>query len=242
MEEKEKNELSDILIKEEGAKGGGMKNVLLFSAIALLIFFVGILVFKLLDDTSGTQKPAPLPPAPKGEKEVKPLFQPVETKDAQTEANEQLDEIIRKAKEAKAAAMEKKEEAKPELPPVKEEPARPEPPMAKPEPKPLPAPAPAEEEKVMAPAKPVPAASAPIPATKSYYVQVASLSRFNPDKRFLEVIEKHGFHYKVADKTINGKAMKRVYIGPFATKAEAQKALGPIRESIQPGAFIIRDY
>ena len=83
----------------------------------------------------------------------------------------------------------------------------------------------------------------PAPATaKSYYIQVASLSRFSPDKRFLQVIEKHGYGYKVADKTVDGKPLKRVYVGPFKSKAEAQKALPTVRETIQPGAFIIRDY
>jgi DedD protein len=72
-----------------------------------------------------------------------------------------------------------------------------------------------------------------------YYIQVGAFSKY-PDKRFLQKIKNSGFDYKIKEITVNGKNIKRVYIGPFASKKEAQKFLQEVKSKINKDAFIKR--
>jgi mannitol-specific phosphotransferase system IIBC component len=105
MEEQEKNELSDILIKNaDRQKSSNLKNMLLIAAITLLIFFIGILVFKMVSSSdeekiTKQEKNLPLPKEDKKEE----LFEPVAVEAvAEEAAKEDLDEMIKRIKEAKA--------------------------------------------------------------------------------------------------------------------------------------------
>lgn len=77
-------------------------------------------------------------------------------------------------------------------------------------------------------------------ATSNIYIQVGAFLHSNPDKRLLTKIRKLGFTYIIKTFNINGKRIKRVYIGPFANKAEAREALVKVRKSINKQAFITR--
>ncbi len=75
-------------------------------------------------------------------------------------------------------------------------------------------------------------------AKSNIYIQVGAFLHSNPDKRLLAKIKKLGYSYAVKRFNINGKKIKRVYVGPFASRAEAREALVMVRKSINKQAFI----
>ena len=79
--------------------------------------------------------------------------------------------------------------------------------------------------------KPVhkPAPSKPKASSSSYYIQVGSFSK-QPSKRFLSVITKNGFHYKLS----KGKLL----IGPYSSDAAARRDLPRVKDKINKGAFV----
>ena len=62
----DKNELNDILIKNsDKEKANNVKNILLFAAVTLLVFFIGILAFKMISqDEMQKQESSVLPEEP----------------------------------------------------------------------------------------------------------------------------------------------------------------------------------
>ena len=72
---------------------------------------------------------------------------------------------------------------------------------------------------------------------KKYYIQVAAVTRGEPSKKFLKLITKNGFKYKIISVEIKGKKIKRVMIGPFS-KNEARKVLPKVKKEITASAFI----
>lgn len=68
----------------------------------------------------------------------------------------------------------------------------------------------------------------------SYYIQVASVSK-TPQREFLQKISYHNFAYELKQ-TNQG---KKLLIGPFTTKSDAQSALPKVRQYLQPDAFIV---
>ncbi|MBX7490313.1 SPOR domain-containing protein [Helicobacter turcicus] len=71
-------------------------------------------------------------------------------------------------------------------------------------------------------------------ATKGFYVQVGSFSKFSPNKQLLGVIESNKLSYRMQKSGDNN----RLLIGPFTSKQEAQSKLNEIREKINKDAFI----
>ena len=111
---------------------------------------------------------------------------------------------------------------------------------------------PAETEKVVVPkkhyakeeaAKPAPAEKVVVPQKKytassvKYYIRVGSFSQ-TPSTRFLNTIQKHGFSYKVTAPTANG--TKKLLIGPYPSRADADNALVRVKDRINKGAFIVK--
>ena len=80
--------------------------------------------------------------------------------------------------------------------------------------------------------------------TKNYYIQVGALIKYKkPNKKFLEIIKKEGYNYKLYEISYvkDGKKVEviKILIGPF-TKEEAKKELSKIRRKISKNAFIYR--
>ncbi len=77
-----------------------------------------------------------------------------------------------------------------------------------------------------------------------YYIQVAALIRNKPSKKFLAIIKKHQFNYKIIEVKIhlNGKDLKvkKVLIGPYKNHSEARKYLKKVKKDISSGAFILK--
>jgi len=237
MEEKEKNELSDILIKNnEKEKGSNTKNILLIAAITLLVFFIGILAFKMISGNSEqtnseAKKQLPLP---KVDNKKDELFEPVEVEAANEEAaKESLDDMIRKIKESKI----KKEKEKSSVTADKNTPET-KAPQKQQEKKVEKITKPKQE--IIKPTKEV--KKKPFKRVKKYYIQVASLSKYKPNKRFLATITNNGYKYKIIVKKINGIIVKRVYVGPFKDRKKAREALPDVMDKINDNAFIVKDY
>ncbi len=73
-----------------------------------------------------------------------------------------------------------------------------------------------------------------------YFVQVGATSNSFPDKRFLQKIKNAGFDYVVHTMYIKGRKIKKVLVGPYHSKAQAQAKLPSIRNQINPDAYIYR--
>lgn len=231
----EKNELNDILVKnKDQEKSSNLKNILLFSAITLLIFFIGVLAFKMISQ----EEPKPpveeitLPAEPQATQQE--LFENVPVKEGtDDEAKENLDEMIKRIKESKAKEESQKADEKiPDetkivestLPPVSNGIEK------------------ADKKAIAAPVKSEPAAKiAPVRKSKQYFIQVASLSKFEPNKKFLATITGNNYKYKIVSKKINGTMIKRIYIGPFESSEAARKELINVHDKISDKAFVIKD-
>jgi cell division septation protein DedD len=228
----DKNELNDILIKSDDKSGdNNMKNLLLFAAITLLIFFVGVLAFKLVsEDEPKNTKKSVLPQKPVTKKSD--LFEELPTaKESEEAAKDNLDDMIKRIKESKTT-----EDKTLESDNIIEEKADSNVPA------PAPVTMPVTQNKAKVAPKPVakPVAK-PVIKDKAYYIQVASLSKYEPNKIFLSKIEKTGLKYKVVNRMINGNLIKRVYVGPFTTRDEANKQLTLVKQKITSSAFVIKD-
>ncbi len=73
----------------------------------------------------------------------------------------------------------------------------------------------------------------PIGGSGNVYIQVGSFTK-GPTESFIDKIRRAGFKYRI--KTANG--YRRVFVGPFRSRAEAKKYLGRVRAKIAPNAFI----
>ncbi|MDQ1339687.1 MAG: DedD protein [Campylobacterota bacterium] len=253
----EKNELNDILIKnKDNEKGSNIKSILLFSAVTILIFFIGILAFKMIsqDDTNKPTEEAALP-LEQAEKD-KELFEDVPIKeDAQNEAKENLDDMIKRIKETKIKEGGTEENATEVVSVPNEIEAKPTP-SVQPAPPVVPAPQIQEikQKNIVKETakKPAPAKTSPVKPTQAknvdfaskkgeFYIQVASLTKFEPDQKFLATITNNNYKYKIVSRKINGTMIKRIYVGPFESMEAAKKELPNVHDKISDSAFAIKD-
>ena len=73
-------------------------------------------------------------------------------------------------------------------------------------------------------------------ATGHYYIQVGSF-RQTPSNRFLSIIQKSGFHYKITSPSSSG--IKKLLIGPYSNRTEVNNALARVKDRINKSAFVI---
>ncbi len=83
------------------------------------------------------------------------------------------------------------------------------------------------------------------PATKlsslsGYFIQVGATTASFPDRRFLQKIKDAGYDYIVHSTIVHGRKIKKVLIGPFASRSEAKRKLPGVHATINPSAFIYR--
>jgi len=71
----------------------------------------------------------------------------------------------------------------------------------------------------------------------SYYIKVGSFFS-EPNAKFLSNIVDSGFKYTIKDDLYNGNIIRRVYIGPYPTREEAEKFLQIVRDKINKDAYI----
>lgn len=112
-------------------------------------------------------------------------------------------------------------------------PATPEPIVTAPAPAPAPKPAPKEQPST--PPKTVNVASDP---NGNFAIQVASVSKFSEDSNLAKQLKNHKLPYTVQEENVNNKTVYRVLIGPYGSRADAQKVLTTVRYYLEKEAFI----
>ena len=72
---------------------------------------------------------------------------------------------------------------------------------------------------------------------QNFYIKVGSFFS-DPNPKFLLNITESGFSYIIKDDIYNGNIIKRVYIGPYSTREEAERFLGVVKDKINRDAYI----
>jgi len=202
-----------------------LKKPLIYGAVAFLVFIIAVLGFAIYNNSASKQDNVVLPPQINEEKKESMFKEvPIEESEKANKNSESLADKILKHSDTEENAkvneqnntlsqpkQEKKDTAKPEV--------------------------------KKAANKPTPKKQAT--AEGNYYVQVAALMKYKkPNQKFLNLIKKEGYNYKRYETFYikNGKKIEvvKILIGPFKTRAQAQKELKRIKETITQNAFIYK--
>ena len=216
----ETNELNDIILNKGNATNSNKKIILAVATLGVILIVVIMLMNSLSSNGTNNLPQAVLPPEPQAQvaqTNEEPLFEDVKVVEEKDTKDTDLDAIAQKLK---AESFEAPQEE------VIEEPT----PLVKPK-------------KVI---KKKTAVKKHIAATKhiatpkavsgSYYIQVGSFSKYEPNKKFLGKIKKLGFHYKYHKVG----SMNKVLVGPFKTRNDAKTARIKLRSKVEPGAFLVK--
>ncbi len=234
LEELHSDELDDIVL-EKYEKKNRIKKYLLIGGSIFLIFVIVISIVKIVTDSSSapqealieTEQPSPELSSEENFEEVPILSKEEEPSDE--EFKKVIEDVMKK---------EEKIATKPEQPPVAS--AKP---AVTPKTKPAAKPTPTHQAaiaKPMAKPKPKPKPTPKIKHIGNIYIQVGAFLRYDPNSAFLKKIKRSGYEYIIKEFDINGKKIKRVYIGPFASRKEAAKHLLKIKKTISKNAFITK--
>ncbi len=211
----EKNELNDIILNKGGATNSNKKIILAVATLGIILIIVVMLMNSLSSNGTDNLPQAALPPEPQmqtaTQNDEEPLFEEVEVvqDDTADKDNEALSQIAQKLKQES----------------LEEEIAVVEPVVQK-------------KKVVQKTAKKIvkKAPKKAIATTGSYYIQVGSFSKYEPNKKFLKSITSLGFHYKYHK--VNN--LNKVLVGPFKTSSEAKNARHTLRAKVEPGAFLVK--
>ena len=235
----------DLLNMGNGNNPNNMKKILIYVAIAFLIFVIAVIGFAVVQNSNNSEKNAIIPPETQTQPKQENLFKqiPIENKTAQ---NSQTQQALKNIKKEAVQNPANKEENKSQNQALnksainlknvtqnKQE---------------------ANTQKINAKLK---EKSVAIPVVKKvktykkiinsqkYYIQVAALLRYKKaSKKFLHIITENGYKYKFFVTYIKLKNEKvkvtKVLIGPFANEKTANKALRKVRANINQNAFIFK--
>jgi DedD protein len=213
----EKNELNNIILDKHSGSNNNKKVILAVATLGVILIIVVMLMNTLTSDGNKNLPQAVLPPVPSVKAaqnaEEEPLFEDVKVIQEESMKNDNLDKIAQKLKEES-----KQQEIITPVTPTKEV---------------------KTVEKAQTVQKKV-EQQVQNSSASSYYIQVGSFSKYEPNKKFLKSIEDKGFSYKYHKTSVNSKSLTKVLVGPFATEKEARDALRVIRSSIESGAFLTK--
>lgn len=220
----EHNELSDIVLNKNSSSGSSKKMLLAIATLGIILIAVVTLMRSCGSENVDGAPQAVIPPQPANaivqdetDEAVadtqEPLFEEVKVVEEKNVNEEDLDKIAQKLKQESIEDVED---------PVVEE----QKPVAKPVVK-------------QAVQQPKPAVSKTVSGT-SYYVQVGSFTKYEPNKNFLGSIKKLGYNYTYHKVTVGGKTLNKVLVGPFASENEARDARRVLRAKVEPGAFLVK--
>jgi DedD protein len=217
----EKNELNDIILNKGSTVSGNKKIILVIATLGVILIIVVMLMNSLTSKGTDNLPQAVLPPEPQNisQKQIQeePLFEDVVVEEENKKDTENLDDIAQRLKrESKKQVI-----SKAKTPNIKPRVTR-----------------------KIAP-KPVHIKHALVKTVKStsdlsYFIQVGSFSRYEPDKKFLKSITDKGFKYQYYKVTVKSKIINKVLIGPFNSEKDARNALRTIRSGIESGAFLVK--
>jgi DedD protein len=216
-----------------------IKKPLIYGAIAFLIFIIAILGFAIYNNASSKQDNVVLPPQIKQEKQQESMFKEVPIEEDNNSVQKNTDEGNLADKLAKNGNN--SETNKAPAPAVQEtqKPAQPVQTNSK-----------TQEQSVIEKTKNPVKAEKPVKhvkrtvTDKKYYVQVAALMKYKkPNRKFLEIIKKEGYSYRLYRTYYikNGKKIDvtKILIGPF-DKNTVKKELSKIKNTITQNAFIYK--
>ncbi|BAF71432.1 SPOR domain-containing protein [Sulfurovum sp. NBC37-1] len=247
--------LDDLIIDNIEPKNNKSKSFLTIVALIIVVLIVAIVFTKtILSEPKNTEialeenmtdmispeltlQSTPKVKAPKGETKLSSMIEekltpPKKTEEIKKETVEIDEEVAVEKKPVVAAVVPEPAEKTPvpkvveKKTEVKKEPAKP-----------------VETEKIVVPVKPTAPKKVAVPKKNhttsgvKYYIQVGSFSQ-TPSTRFLNTIKKHGFAYKITAPTANG--AKKLLIGPYPSRTDADNALVRVRDRINKGAFIVK--
>lgn len=218
----EQNELNDIILNKGGAANSNKKIILAVATLGVILIIVVMLMNSLSSSGTDNLPQAMLPPEPQTQELdaviEEPLFEEVEVVQEESSSDADLDMIAQKLKQE--SLKENIQEDEEEIVAVEAVKAKK---IIKPTVK-----------KKVVTKKPT-AYKTKTSATGSYYVQVGSFSKYEPDKKFLSSIKKLGYNYKYH----NISNINKVLVGPFKTSSEAKNARRVLRSKVEPGAFLV---
>lgn len=210
----DKNELNDIILNKGTGNNSNKKIILAVATLGVILIVVVMLMNSLSSNGTDNLPQAVLPPEPQVEvaqTTEEPLFEEVTVVEEESSSDADLVLIAQKLKE-ESLAEEVTEAVIDETPVVA---------------------------KVKTQKKQVVAKST-VPKTKSsaisYYIQVGSFSKYEPNKKFLNSIKQLGYNYKY-HKVAN---LNKVLVGPFKTATEAKNARRILRSKVEPGSFLVK--
>lgn len=227
-----KSQLNDIVLDRDNSTLGSFKKVLLaIAAFAVLLIIVIVIMSAVNSDEKQGIAPNVLPPEPIQELEDKnTLFKSVEVLSEQATSEEQrLEQIAQEIKKQALVQLEPNSTAQEEETVISD-------PYEQVE-EPAPEPSKIVEKKVEE-KKSIPTKSTSSVKTGSWFVQVGSFEKANPNSHLISKIKNQGYTYKLHKTTVNGKSYTKVLIGPFATYQDAQSTKPLIAKKIEAGAFI----
>jgi len=215
----------------------GIKKPLIYGAIAFLVFIIGVLGYAIYSNSSKNQDNVVIPPQiEQNNKQQETMFKevPIEETNSQTnkqentENNENLTQKLLKNEENTS-----KPQTKPQISTKEQIPQE--------ETKTVPV---KKQPKTVQKTEKKPAKKTVSTSKEKYYVQVAALMKYKkPNKKFLQLIKKEGYSYRLYNTYYvkNGKKIEvvKILIGPF-DKKEVRKELKKIKNTITQNAFIFK--
>jgi DedD protein len=206
----EKHELNDIILNKGGATNSNKKIVLAVATLGVILIIVVMLMNSISSGGTDNLPQAVLPPEPQVQaqntQEQEPLFEEVEVIQDEGSSDADLDMIAQKLKKESFEEEVVNEPVTVQTTKVAQKSVK----------------------KVTKPKEEV--------ATGSYFIQVGSFSKYEPNKKFLNSITKLGYKYRYHKV---GK-INKVIVGPFKSSSEAKKARRTLRSKVEPGAFLVK--
>jgi DedD protein len=244
--------LDDLIIDTPNQKGGKAKGLLTIIALFIVVLIVAIILTKIILKDPQSE---PTVLEETSTETISPELTLQEAVDEEEQDGETLSNMIKSEMEAPKESEPVKEEVEKvaeETVSIDEKPT-----ASDSSSKPVVAPAnkavnknielPEKKEIVKIPKdnthKTVPAAKPqpkPVPkqtVAELYYIQVGSFSRTpTSDSRLISALRKQRFHYKVM--RINN--MHKVMVGPYRSRAEADRAIVRVKDLINKSAFVVK--
>ncbi len=235
----------DLLNIGNGNNPNNMKKILIYVAIAFLIFVIAVIGFAIFQNSNNSEKNTIIPPATQAQPKQDNLFKqiPIENQNAQKSQKQKpqtniKEKIIQNSSTNKTVnnsqnSAQNTTETKSEV--NKNQTTKKTKPIVK-EVKPA-----VKKSKTKIKPKPV----KKVIKSKKYYIQVAALLRYKkPSKSFLRLITKAGYKYKFFVTYIKLKnervKVTKILVGPFSNEKTARKALKKIKANITQNAFLFK--
>ncbi len=268
LEELQTNELDDIVL-DKYEKKDTIKRYLLIGGSLFLIFLIVLGIVKIVSDSSSAPQDSLIemqeavssseevtPPEESSDMEEVPIVEEDNLKEQEEEISQVIHDVIKKEQNIPAAkatietphhlpvatTTPKKKESKPTATKQKSVAAKPHP-KATPKQHRKPKRAKVVASKSQPKTTPQPQSKpkrAKVNAKGSYYIQVGAFLKYDPDRSFLQKIKQAGFSYIIKEFHINGKRVKRVYVGPFSSRQEAKRYLAKVQAKINKNAFVTK--